>query len=248
MKKLPAFVAVVLLSGVCHPATALERVYLRSGSTLIAESHKDLGNSVEVILQSGTRVVILAKDMDKIVIETSAPIDLSNLGFDLETALPDVSDPLNEKWLDRPVSENPESARLFLSFPEQLERGFEIPLAKTLSDVNYARKRKVKTIEFIDRLFYLGMDMHYHEDSGIDYDDAFVELLDLESARSVKEVLEYIHRLRLSSLDTRKEPLIAAAIRLRDRLDPDYGRRQLRVEGWTAQVGPEIVRNVMPVE
>jgi hypothetical protein len=238
MKRLPAVLTLVLLILSQGSTWGIERVYLKSGSTLVADSHKDLDDRVEVILQSGTRVSIPAKDLDKIAVETSAPINLSEIPFDVEAVLPDVSDPLNEKWLDRPAPENSVSARFYLSFAEQLDRKFEIPMATTLADINLARKKRVKVLEFVGRKFYLGMDMQYHERPGIAFDEACAQLFDLESSRSTREVLDYIHQVRNSSLDLRKEHLIAAAIRLRDRLDPDYGRRQISLEGWTAQVAP----------
>ena len=249
MKQLPAVLTLFFLLALSQgSAWGIERVYLKSGSTLVADSHKDLDDRVEVTLQSGTKVTILAKDLDKIAVETSAPINLSDLPFDGEAALPDVSDPLNEKWLDRPAPENSASARFYLPFAEQLERKFEVPLATTLADINLARKKQVKVLEFVGRNFYLGMDMQYHEKPGITFEEACVQLFDLESSRSMREVLEYIHRVRNSSLDSRKEHLIAAAIRLRDRLDPDFGRRQISLEGWTAQVAPPASGYILPSE
>jgi hypothetical protein len=210
-------------------------VYLKSGSTLIAESHVDHGELVEVVFHSESKVFIRAQDIDKIAVETSAPIDLSTVEFDPEKALPDVSDPLNEKWLDQPVDENPEAARVYLPFNEQVKRGYERPLARNLEDVRYARRKKVAEVEFFDRIFYLGMDMQYHEDPGLKYDAAFKKLIELEQSRNTAEVLEFIQNLRQSSYEARKEYLLAQAIELRDRLDPGYGDRQLMEDSWTAQ-------------
>lgn len=214
---------------------AIERVYLKSGSTLIADSHVDHGDLVEVVFHSESKVFIRSQDIDKIAVETSAPIDLSTVEFDPEKALPDVSDPLNEKWLDKPVDENPESARVYLPFMEQVKRGYECPLARNLEDVRYARRKKVPSVEFFDRTFYLGMDMQYHEDPGLKYDAAFKKLMRLEESRNSAEVLEFIQELRQSAFEARKEYLLAQAIELRDKLDPGYGDRQLLQDSWTAQ-------------
>lgn len=247
MRTLPAIFTLLVLLFSSNSVWGIERVYLKSGSTLVALSHKDLDSHVEVTLQSGTKIGILAKDLDKITVETSAPISLSEMPFDGESVLPDVSDPLNEKWLDRPAPENNVSARVYLPFAQQLERGFEIPLASSLSDINLARKKRVKVLEFVGREFYLGMDMQYHEEPGINFDEACRQLFELETARSTRTVLDYIHRLRNSSLDPRKEHLIADAIRLRDRLDPDYGRREIsRMESWTAQAAPPSSNYFLP--
>ena len=228
--------ATVLAVLFMEPSFGIERVYLKSGSTLVADSHKDLGDKVQVVLFSGAKISIDSSDVDKIAIETSAPIDLSKMEMNSEEMLPDVSDPLNEKWLDRPQPEDTQAARLFLSFEEQIDRGYDIPLAKSLADVRLARLRKVKTLEFIERTFYLGMDMQYHDEPGMTSDEAYNRLVDLEASRNPKEVAEFLRDLRSSHVDVEKEPIIAAAIDLRDRLDPYFNRNEIEVEGWTAQV------------
>ena len=230
-----AILAALFFVLVAAPSSAIERVYLKSGSTLVADSHKDLGDKVQIVLSSGAKVSIDSVDVDKIAIETSAPIDLSKMEVNPEEMLPDVSDPLNDKWLDRPPSEDTQAARLFLSFEEQIARGYDLPLAKSLADVRLARLRKVKSLEFIERTFYLGMDMQYHDEPGITSDAAYNRLVDLEATRNPKEVAEFLRELRTSHVDSEKEPIIAAVIGLRDRLDPNFSRNEIQVEGWTAQ-------------
>jgi hypothetical protein len=67
-------------------------------------------------------------------------------------------------------------------------------------------------------------------------DEAYNRLVDLEASRNPKEVAEFLRDLRSSHVDVEKEPIIAAAIDLRDRLDPYFNRNEIEVEGWTAQV------------
>ena len=243
MKRLTAIFVTALAVGMMIPgAQAIERVYLRSGSTLVAASHKDRGDVVEVVLQSESKVFINSNDIDKITVETSAPIDLSTLDFDPQSILPDVSDPLNAKWLKKPPASHKGLSRLYLDFAEQIRRGIKVPLAKTLADVKFARTKKVRELEFVDRKFFLGMDMQYHEDPGLRYLEAFDQLLDLETTRNIKAVRAFIKALRKSKYDPRKEQIVAAAIKLRDRLDPDFNQMELQREEWTAQAKPVVNR------
>lgn len=227
------FLAACLL---CDASLAVERVYLKSGSTLLAESHTDKGRVVEVVLYSGAKVSIDSSDIDKITIETSAPIDLSKMEMNAEEFLPDVRDPLNEKWLDLPGKETASAMRFFLTFEEQLARGIPVPVAKSLADVKLARMKRVKEIEFIETIFYLGMNYEYHDTPGMDYEEAFQRLQELEGTKDVEKVVEYVNDVRSSRIDPRKEILIAAAIELRDRLAPNYNQQLFEEDSRTAQV------------
>ncbi|MCA9412822.1 MAG: hypothetical protein KC917_12270 [Candidatus Omnitrophica bacterium] len=227
-----AFLAIGLL---CDASLAIERVYLKSGSTLLAESHNDKGRLVEVMLYSGSKVSIDSSDIDKITIETSAPIDLSKMEINPEEVLPDVQDPLNDKWLDVPSKETEQAKRFFLTFEEQLARGITTPIARSLNDIKMARSKKVREIEFVDTVFYLGMDYEYHDDPGIAYEEAFERLLDLEDTKDVDEVVDFIGKVRNSKLDPRKEALIASAIELRDRLAPNYNQQLFEQDQRTAR-------------
>lgn len=217
-----------LILAVCLPtvASAIDIVYLKSGSTLVAEGHKELEGKIEVILLAGAKVTIDSKDVDRILHETTPPIDLKSIEIKPEDLLPDTTDPL-DWWLEagQPVDEK--SARLFLSFKEQVDRGEKLPLARTMADIKYARKKKLPQVEFAGILLYLGMDMQYHEEKGPGFDEAFDLLGAVERVPSLQNVVEFINALRRSTYDPRKEQLIAAAIELRDRLDPDYNKRML---------------------
>ncbi len=226
---------VLALCLVCDASLAIERVYLKSGSTLLAESHNDKGRVVEVVLYSGSKVAIDSSDIDKITIETSAPIDLSKMNLDPEELLPDVADPLNEKWLDVPSKETEDSMRFFLTFEEQLARGIGTPIAKSLIDIKMARLKRVKEIEFINTVFFLGMDYEYHDEAGMEYQEAFDRLIDMEDTKDVEEIVKFIGDVRNSKLDPRKEQLIAAAIELRDRLAPNYNQQLFDQDQRTAQ-------------
>lgn len=229
-----------LLSVLPLPLGAIDIVYLKSGSTLVTDFNKEVGPRVEVTLLSGARVSIESRDIDKIMHETTPPIQLTSIDVDPEKLLPDTTDPL-DWWLDVQQPVDPESARLFLTFKEQIARGEKLPLARSIADVNLARKQKIKTIEFADLVLHLGMDMQYHDNPGPNYEDAFQKLQTLEHAASVKQVVDFIGALRGSALDVRKEQVIAAAIELRDRLDPDYGLRIMEMdnnEAAVAEPGP----------
>ena len=190
---------------------------------------------VQVVLYSGVKVAIDSSDIDKITIETSAPIDLSTMEVDPDEMLPDVKDPLNEKWLDLPAKETKDAMRFFLTFEEQLARGISVPVAKSLNDVKIARLKRVREIEFINTIFYLGMDYEYHDEPGLDYEEAFDRLVDLEDTKDVEKIVEFIGELRNSKLDLRKESLVASAIELRDRLAPDYNQQLFEQDQRTAR-------------
>ena len=228
--------AILMICFFCDASLAIERVYLKSGSTLLAESHNDKGRVVEVVLYSGSKVAIDSSDIDKITIETSAPIDLSKMELNPEKVLPDVSDPLNAKWLDLPNKETESAMRFFLTFEEQLARGIATPIAKSLNDIKMARLKRVREIEFVETIFYLGMDFEYHDEPGLAYEAAFDRLLDLEDSKDVEEVVEFIGEVRNSKLDPRKESLIASAIELRDRLAPNYNQQLFEKDQQTVQV------------
>jgi len=230
-----AIQAILAICLICDASLAIERVYLKSGSTLLAESHKDKGRFVEVVLYTGPKVTIDSSDIDKITIETSAPIDLSKMEVDPEELLPDVKDPLNEKWLDVPTKETEEAMRFFLTFEEQLARGISVPVARTLNDVKQARLKRVKEIEFVENTFYLGMDYEFHDEPGIGYEEAFDRLLTLEDTKDVDKVVAFIGEVRNSKLDPRKESVLASAIELRDRLAPNYNEQLFQADQRTAR-------------
>lgn len=220
-RALPVFLILPLAVTNCP---AVDIVYLKSGSTLVADSHKDAEERVEVVLQSGAKVIIDQRDIDRIVHETAPPIHLSMIERDPEKLLPDTSDPL-DWWLDAQNPVDTESARLFLSMQEQIARGETRPLARSLSDVKFARKSRVRTLEFAGLTLHLGMDMQYHDEAGLNFEQAFNRLVALEKIPNAREVVNFIGEVRSSAFDRRKEEILRAAIQLRDRLDPDYSRR-----------------------
>src|SRR3972149_604692 len=86
-------------------ASAVEIVFLKSGSSLLVESHADAGDRTEVLLLAGAKVYIENSDIDRITVEESSPIQVPDLEVDPEKLLPETSDPLNW-WLDaRPQGE-----------------------------------------------------------------------------------------------------------------------------------------------
>ncbi|NUN97705.1 MAG: hypothetical protein HUU16_16195 [Candidatus Omnitrophica bacterium] len=225
-------VLILALAGASCPAVDI--VYLKSGSTLVADSHKEVEERVEVVLQSGAKVVIEQRDIDRIVHETAPPIQLTMIERDPEKLLPDTTDPL-DWWLDARNPVDNESARLFLSMQEQIARGETKPLARTLSDVKLARKSRVRTIEFAGLTLHLGMDMQYHDEPGMTFEQAFNRFVALEKVPNAREVVNFIGDVRRSAFDRRKEEIIRSAIQLRDRLDPDYNRRLQELESRSAQ-------------
>ena len=235
MKTIQLTILAAIALAIAYPSFAVDIVYLKSGSTLVAENHKELAERVEVVLLNKAKIFLENADIDRIVHETNPPIQISDLKMDPEKVLPDVSDPLNW-WLELPEPEDDGSSRLYLSFQEQIARGEELPLARTLDDVKFARKRKIRQIEFVGMPLHLGMDMQYHDDPGMSFKESFEGLLRAEESRDVKQIIDFISQVRASTLDYRKKEIIASAIETRDRLDPDYDRNRLRLEDWSMQV------------
>jgi hypothetical protein len=215
-------------------AAAVEIVFLRSGSSLLAEGHVDRGNLTEVILMAGAKVFIENFDIDRIQVEDSSPVQISDIQVDPEKLLPETTDPLNY-WLDIQPGDDRLSKRLFLSFADQLEKGEECPLARSMMDVRLARKRRVPKIEFAEMILYLGMDLQYHEAPGITYEEAYKKLRGFEKVPNLEDVVEFIGEIRRSARDRRKEQVLADAISLRDRLEPMYERNSIQSDGDAAR-------------
>lgn len=218
---------------------AVELVYLKSGSTLVAEEVRQNVKQTEALLISGAKVIIDNADIDRIATESTPPVDLSRIQIDPEKALPETKDPL-DWWLDyRTPPEETISKRIFLSFEQQVDRGEKNPLARSLEDVKFARKKRVPQIEFADSILYLGMDLQFHDTPGITFEEAYKRLRALEQAPALQEVIDLIAQVRRSARDPRKEQIIAAAIELRDRLDPSFQYQILQIEGQAAQAERE---------
>ncbi len=225
---------------------AVEIVFLKSGSSLLAESHVTGEARTEVLLMSGAKVFIENTDIDRITVEESSPVQIANLEVDPEKLLPETTDPLNY-WLDIKPGEEKLSKRLFLSFADQLEQGEELPLARSMSDVRLARKRRIPKIEFADITLYLGMDLQYHESPGLTYEEAFKKLKGIEKAPNLNDVVAFIGEVRYSSRDRRKEQILADAIRLRERLEPVYERLSIQSEG-NAALSERLRQGIRPLQ
>lgn len=218
---------------------AIELIYLKSGSTLLAEEVRQNVSRTEVLLTSGAKVFIDNSDIDRITVEGSPPVDLEGIEIDPEKVLPETKDPL-DWWLDyRSPQEETISKRLFLSFEQQVEKGEENPLARSLDDVKYARKKRVPKIEFAGSILYLGMDLQFHDSPGITYEQAYKRLRAIEQVPTLRDIVDFIALVRRSARDPRKEDIIAAAIELRDRIDPSFQRQVLQMEGQAAQAERE---------
>ncbi len=215
-------------------AWPVEIVFLKSGSSLLAVSHTAEGEWTEVVLMSGAKVYIENMDIDRITVEDSSPVQITDLEVDPEKLLPQTYDPLNY-WLDVKPGNDNISKRLYLSFIEQLKQGEELPLARTMEDVRLARKRRIPKIEFAEMTLHLGMDLQYHETPGLTFEEAYKKLRTLEKVPILKDVVDFIGELRRSSRDRRKEQILADAINLRDRLEPVYEQQSIQAEGVAAQ-------------
>ena len=224
----------------------VEIVFLKSGSSLLAESHVEGEERTEVTLMSGAKVYIEKIDIDRITIEDSSPVQMSNLQLDPEKLLPETSDPLNY-WLDIQPGEDRLSKRLFLSFADQIEQGEELPLARTMADVRLARKRRIPRIEFAEITLHLGMDLQYHEKAGLTFEEAYKKLRSIEKAPNLNDVVEFIGEVRRSSRDRRKEQVLADAIRLRERLEPVYERLSIQSEG-NAALSERLRQGIRPLQ
>ncbi len=214
-------------------AGAVEIVLLKSGGSLLAEGHVERGKMTEVALMSGAKVFIDNTDIDRITIEDSTPVQIDEIQIDPEKLLPDTTDPLNY-WLDTKPGDSQLSKRLFLSFSEQIDKGEELPLARSLGDVRLARKRRVPEIEFAEKKLYLGMDLQYHEAPGLTYEESYKRLRALEKVPNLDGVAEFIGEVRRSSRDRRKLQVLSDAISLRERLEPVYQQQSKQDEGHAA--------------
>lgn len=222
-----------LTSWITSVAHAVEVVFLKSGSSLLAEGHVAMGERTEVTLMSGAKVYIENEDIDRIGIEDASPLQIPDLAMDPEKLLPTVDDPLNY-WLDTKTEIDPVSRRLFLSFRDQVERGEELPLARSMEDVRFARKRRIPKIEFAEMTLYLGMDLQYHDSPGITYEESYKKLRLLEKSPNLERVVEFLAEVRRSARDRRKEQVIADTITLRDLLEPVYENQTRQNEGAEA--------------